>query len=627
MDKKSSILSRHHILVCGLLLLVAFAFALRQLYSPDIGFHLKAGVWMLEHREILQQDVFSYTVAGKEYINLYWLYQIFVALLYRCGGVCTIVLINALLVTASVFLMLVRLNARISLENFPPWPLLTLLALTAIAPLFEVRPHIVSWLFLSAELFVLEEYDRGRENMLWWFLPLQILWTNMHPLAILGVVVFGCYFCAEVLRNKTIRTRTLLVFVLVLLALFATPFLWKGAFLPFQQLGMLLPDSAFKHSIGEYRSPFIFDNYRINGRFTLFQPLFPFHLLFFGSIIWIVVTFRRRGLYELLLFGCFLFVAFLSIKNIGYFVVAVFPLLPTGRCSAGENGFKIRTGKIFRIVSIFLAVFLLWSVVTNRYYISVRSNIRFGCTENSLSLPTGLAKFLQHYNLKGRILNDFNFGGYLIFASDFLVTIDGRNELYGHEFYTTFSTYWNHPQKKYILQKFQPDAIAFSHLSMPDWVEYLKNDPQWQLVYFDYLSALYLRQDYAPEVPTLGREALRLFPRITDAKSIDSLLQKPAPSFSVQSLFTMPYFPQREIGVSTFCFYNDWKEEAYAIGLLALQRATVPVPEAYFNLGNFFFEWGDFEWAAYCYQRCLETNTIPLAQERLQRIKSMQGRE
>lgn len=43
----------------------------------DIWWHLRAGKYILQNHQIPQQDIFSYTAAGRPWIDLHWLFQVF----------------------------------------------------------------------------------------------------------------------------------------------------------------------------------------------------------------------------------------------------------------------------------------------------------------------------------------------------------------------------------------------------------------------------------------------------------------------------------------------------------------------------------------------------------------------
>ena len=38
------------------------SFLIRDIYSKDIGFHIKAGEWIVENHKVPDKDMFSYTV-------------------------------------------------------------------------------------------------------------------------------------------------------------------------------------------------------------------------------------------------------------------------------------------------------------------------------------------------------------------------------------------------------------------------------------------------------------------------------------------------------------------------------------------------------------------------------------
>src|SRR4051812_4434909 len=79
--------------MAGLLIYAVVAFAPQVLNDPDTYWHLAAGRWMLDHRQILTSDVFSYTYAGKPWHAHEWLAEVMMALAYRTGGWSGIVLL------------------------------------------------------------------------------------------------------------------------------------------------------------------------------------------------------------------------------------------------------------------------------------------------------------------------------------------------------------------------------------------------------------------------------------------------------------------------------------------------------------------------------------------------------
>ena len=68
------------------LLLVALI-TMRTPDDPDMWWHLSAGRATWENREILQQDIFSYTRGGEPWTNAVWLSDLLMYLFQASGGV------------------------------------------------------------------------------------------------------------------------------------------------------------------------------------------------------------------------------------------------------------------------------------------------------------------------------------------------------------------------------------------------------------------------------------------------------------------------------------------------------------------------------------------------------------
>lgn len=202
------------------------------------------------------------------------------------------------------------------------------------------------------------------------------------------------------------------------------------------------------------------------------------------------------------------------------------------------------------------------------------------------------------------------------------VFIDGRNEVMGEEFFGEYYTHWSLIDKRPMLNKYHPDIVILPYQNDFLWVHFFNQDTSWRLAYVDELSAVYLRNGYAPSVPRLDSMSYTHNVQPIPDALIDSVLRRPDPSGSVPLSIREQYFPQREIGLSTFCYYDDRFDAAIQIGLDGLRRSTVPCPEMYYNLGNYFWEKKDYSHAAYCYERMLRTNEEPLAGSRLAQIRA-----
>ena len=616
------------------LLGLAVVFSFREISVSDLGFNLRAGGWMLEHLKFPEKDLFTYTAAMNDYVDMDWLYQVQVALTKKLSGEFGLVLVSALLVAGGFAVALVRCHRQRPIRETAYWQVTTFLAILAAAALFGTSPHAFSWLFLGLTILILEESsERGTRSLV--FLPIvSLLWTNTHTAFILGWIVIASYVIGVAWRDKKIWTPLTAYGLLSILISFASPYGFKGVELPFQQLQFLQAHRSFAGALAENRSPLELEGYLVNGRFALLQPLLGFHLFAVVSGAAFISSLRRIQLHQFIIFLLLGYVALLGVKNVGYFVFAVLPwtlgcLQPSGAAGPGWvrliPGFsRARFQTMLAVVTIVASLFLIQAIVTNAYYLNDRSNNRFGFRYNEHSQPTQAAEFLLRNKLEGRILNQFTLGGFLIGAIPQRVFIDGRNEVMGDRLFAEYSILWNGIDKKPLLEKYKPDIVIVPHQSEFLWVHYMRKDTLWRLVHFDELAAIYLKKGYADSVPSIpAGDRLGGYQPVQGSR-IDSVLKRSDASTISLFSFRERYFPQKEVGLSTFCYYDDAFDAGIQYGLNALLLSTVPCPEVYYNLGHNFFENKDFNRAAYCYERFLRTNDDALARERLLRIRSLQ---
>ncbi|HTK82100.1 MAG TPA: hypothetical protein VL633_07390 [Bacteroidota bacterium] len=626
--------------VAGLFALIV-VLSFQQIYSPDIGFHLKGGAWIVEHRSFPSTDPFTYTASTHEYVDLHWMYQVLIFTVDTFAGEFGLVLLNSLLLLMSFGILLLRSVRKAPLSRLSSWHVMFFLAVWTVSYLFEVRPHVLSWVYLNLLLLLLEEYYDGRSNYLWWIPLLMLLWTNSHSLFVMGWLILGCFALGTCVRDQKFWTPLVPVTIVSVAVSFLNPYFLRGIALPFQQFGFLHGGNVFKETIGEYASPMNFDFYTANGHFTIFQPLLPFHLFFLLVCIAFLFRLKKITFHELLLFLFFGYLAVKGLRNIGNFVFVVFPATvywlqktspSTGDAVEGRTIFgrirdfwnsgsvQIACGAVTIVVS---ALFIL-AAVNGSYYISFRSNRRFGYRYSKVSLPVEAASFIVDKKLSGRILNDFGFGGYFINTLPQQVYMDGRNEVIGESLYLEYSRMWRPVDKQPLLDKYKPEIVAFPYQQEFLWVHFLKGNPQWRLAHVDPMAAVYVTAKSPSEVAAVDSLFYTNAYHRIDESRIDSILSDSSSRGNPLFSFREHYYPLSELDLSTFCYYNDWFDAAVQIGLNGLERTTVDCPEMFYNLGHYFFEKKDFRRSAACYRRFLKTNTDGLAEARVAGILSGQ---
>ncbi len=158
----------------------------------DTGWHIRTGEWILAHRQVPHQDIFSFTRPGQPWFAWEWLSDVLMGWLHQVGGM-QAVLLGAIVLICITFALLYRLVLHKSGNA------LIAFALTAIAAAgssihWLARPHLFTMLFLVIFYSILEE----RRMRLLFILPFaSLVWTNLHGGFLVGILLVGVYAVGE----------------------------------------------------------------------------------------------------------------------------------------------------------------------------------------------------------------------------------------------------------------------------------------------------------------------------------------------------------------------------------------------------------------------------------------------
>ncbi len=172
------------------LLLLLLAFRERGFYDPGALWHVKVGELVLDHG-FPTTDPFTYTFEDRTWIPQQWGAEVLMALAHRAGGLDAMLLGFAALVAA-----LYTLIFRRALEaGMGPMlaGLLVGVALVVGAFHYFVRPHMATIALLGWTMMCVVDFERGRCTAwrLAGFIPLYVLWTNLHGGVLGGTMTFG----------------------------------------------------------------------------------------------------------------------------------------------------------------------------------------------------------------------------------------------------------------------------------------------------------------------------------------------------------------------------------------------------------------------------------------------------
>jgi hypothetical protein len=584
--------------------LVIAALATRRVGSLDIGFHLKAGERFLQGYGWPATDPFTFTVTDHPYIDSSWGYQVLAALVYAAGGPGGLVVFHLGLVLA-VFALLYR-SARLAAVDSTVLVVLVLAGGIASEMRFEARPELLSWLFLAGVLHILHRRALRLPSPLWMLATIHLAWANAHSLFVLGWGALACFLTGTWLETRRLDRGVFGWSLASIAATFVNPYGWRAVLFPFTLATRFEGQNLFRESIGEFISPFALQH---SEQFPFYPrvPITVFRILTVLALVALVPLLRSRRFFPCLLCVAFLPPAALMIRNMPLLVIAVLPGTAGGLSAlvrAAAVRHWTRTWRVIRSAVLtaasIAAVVLSMRVVHDGYYIDSRRLDRFGFGWNRLELPVDAVRAVAGLDLRGRVLNHLNFGGYLVWAGPGPVFIDGRLEVMGEDFYAYYREVLS-PQGdlEACVARYGIGWIIFPHPLQPGLLVRLSADPRWRLAYVDHLTAIFARNAGAAQASS---------PILTEPVSIASLpgfghspRARPLRRF-LSSLWRSEEYPSQDFYLGLFHYDRGELEQAERRFAAAIRESGGSYFEIYTNLCAVLYAEHRFDDAAACHR-------------------------
>lgn len=408
--------------------IAVFAMAARTTVDTDLYWHLATGRTIVETGTIPQTDPFSSTRLGTPWINVQWLPEVGLYLLYRTGGFSALWLLVAGLVTLTAVLVWKTMAGDVFVRAFG-----LILFAAASGLVWTPRPNILTFLLLAALNTILYLYRHRSVDRLW-LIPLMFLvWVNLHGGYLIGFVLIGVTLGGDAIDRLLHQAgpscmtwagmRKLLVVTLIgVLALVVNLFGIRALLLPVQTVGM----EASASWIMEWASP-------------------DFHQLAEQPMLWLLLltllaaarSGRRMDMSDALSVIGFAYLGFVSRRNIGLYTIVCAPIFVRYAAAAiehwrGDRPAVPRGAGIGGLNAIILTVVVLLAAL--KVLIAVVPSAQ-SKAEREL-LPVDAADWIEANRPAGVMFNSYNWGGYLIWRlwPDYPVYVDGRADVYGDAF-------------------------------------------------------------------------------------------------------------------------------------------------------------------------------------------------
>jgi len=405
------------VMLAGLLIVLAVLTVRSRFDDPDMWWHLKTGEIIWTTHTIPTTDLFSYTTNHHAYVPHEWLAQLLIYGAYRFAGYPGLMLwlcfFTASLLLAGYYLCTVYSgNAKTGFLGA-----LTIWLFSTIG--LSVRPQMIGYLLLVVECLLLH---LGRTRTPRWFLtlpPLFAIWVNCHGSFFLGIIVAGVFLFSSLFNFRKgslvalpwqphSRHLLLVSLILSIAALFLNPIGVRQTVYPlmtmlYQPIGLSQVDEWKPLQFGDARSLALLG---VLGCILLLGILRRTELLW-HEVLLLALAAWAAGSHRRLLFA---------------FGILAAPVLSRAVSTSWQGYIAGRDRPALN------AALLVASLLSVRLALPDQQALTRQVEQES---PTKAVEFMKTHHLSGRMLNEYSYGGYLIWkAPENPVFVDGRADIF-----------------------------------------------------------------------------------------------------------------------------------------------------------------------------------------------------
>lgn len=478
-------LNRFFPLILALLILIMYLHPTRELYV-DLGEHLLRGQITVQTQQIPTTNLFSYTYPNYSYINLEWLTELLFYLIYAISGINGLIIFTALLIlfsSAIIYKFAVK-RSGILLSSY-----VALLYLIVLYGRVGILPENFSYLLLSLFIVTLYKFREKYTNLIWFLIPMELIWVNMHIYFIIGILLIGLFFLEALIlfrdRDDGKYLRSLLI--VLISACFVS------LFNPYGLSGLLYPftyGQNYAYTVSENLSPFM--NYTLQGSVSVVFLAFIISCAFI--VLLIILQIKKLRLVDVLISLSFMVVATFAVRDLGVFIFATF--IPF-TFMAGSLVRKYNLQEKTTLHKILLFGFPVVAVGVFLWTIAILGGIGLGIAHGD----EDAVDFFINNNLNGPIFNDYNIGSYLAYRlyPKEKVFVDTRPEAYPAPFfpqvYEPMLQNLNAFEDAEKMYKFNTIMYGFNNGVPIDmgFLRYLIYSKGWKVVYLDDSTIIFVK--------------------------------------------------------------------------------------------------------------------------------------
>jgi hypothetical protein len=460
--------------------------------DPDLWGYMAFGRFFWETGRFPYQDTFAYVPTLKMWVYHEWLTGVIFYPIYQVLGAAGLQLLKFTLGLATAWLVYIaarRRGASFWSALLGLW-FVQVFLVTGYSP---VRAQIFTYFFFALSLYVLESVRlSGRWRGLVLLVFIQTFWCNLHAGFLAGLGLLLLYGLGEAISRR--------------------PF-WPyfTAFLPAALVTLINPYGlAYWHYLLRAVTMPRPDISEWASLLTAWQTGFPKEpLIYFVGMavltVFLVCWAKWREITPGLILALTLYMGLKHLRHQVFFFIAAGVYLPVlfeayAKKILPSVPLASSQSRLGRLAPAILAICCM-IVYGGKFLSSDPLSLELPGTPSktnraAIYYPVGAVEFIRKHDLAGNILNEFNWGEYLIWtlSPSCKVAMDGRYEtVYGDDLCQLHAEFfYGRPEWRKFLEQYPPDLILVDPQSKVYGL--LKASTDWQLVYRDVGAALFLPQ-------------------------------------------------------------------------------------------------------------------------------------
>lgn len=470
--------------VCALLM---FYFSFKLADDPDLGWHIRTGEEIIKRQEIPAVDWFTHSLPNFKWVDHEWLTDTIIYLIYKAGGPFALSLISSLIIIYTFgFLLGKTMKENLSIDH---QFFIGLLAVIVINEFIGVRPQILALLGTAFVLVIIKKLRINPQSKSIYLLPvLFLLWANIHASFALGLFVLVIIAVSEAVKTLFLEKGAIFKFIdkgftlskdalrklaIIIPACILITLINPYSYRIYEEIARTLTDTYAHTHINEWMRPD-------------FETTLGISFLAFASLI-IIIFFIRKGRMDITYFAFFMIFFLLSLqskRHIPIFITLSTPYLLESSKFFYENFiFKILRMKLIIIGLLAITIYLIF--FKEKFQFTIKKS--FHEDQIDASNPVKAVDYLRRNPIPGNMLNEYNWGGYMIKALPGVkVLCDGRTAHWkedGKHLLRDFLDAANNERADEVIEAYQINFVFVE--SDRGIISYLQNKPEWKTVYSD----------------------------------------------------------------------------------------------------------------------------------------------